>query len=110
MRKSVVIGAALAGLLIAAAAVPASAGQATHLSDGDYMNAARCAGIAAGLGEDVRPYERTLDVESGGRANFILDAADSARDDGVRLAHRSDAKAKAQVALEHEGVCKAFRS
>ncbi len=109
MRTPVVLSVALAGLLVAGAVTPALAGQFTHISDGQYLTAARCAGIADGLGADAKPYEKVLDMESGGRPNFILDAADNARSDGARLAHRKDAKAKTEVAVEQDGVCKAYR-
>jgi len=108
MRTPVVISIALAGLLVAGSVTPVFAGQSTHLSDGEYLAAARCAGIAEGLGADTKAYERVLDVESANRPNFVMDAADNARSDGARLARRSDAKAKTEVAVEHDGVCKAY--
>ena len=108
--STVVFSAALAGVLLAGSVTPAFAGQSTHLSDSDYLTAARCAGIAEGLGDDTKPYDRVLDQESGGRPNFILEQADGLRSDGARLAHRSDSTAKARVAVEHDGVCKAYRS
>ena len=108
MRTSVVLSIALTGLLVAGSVTPALAGQSTHLSDGQYLTAARCAGIAEGLGADTKPYDKVLDIESGGRPNFVMDAADNARNDGARLARRSDSKAKSEVAVEHDGVCKAY--
>jgi len=110
MRTSFVLSIALAGLLVVGSVTPALAGQSTHISDGQYLTAARCAGIAQGLGSDTKPYDTVLDLESGGRPNFVLDAADNARNDGARLARRGDTKAKTEVALEQDGVCKAYRS
>jgi hypothetical protein len=110
MRTSVVLSIAFAGLLVAGSVSPALAGQSTHLSDGQYLTAARCAGIAQALGDDTKPYDKVLDVEGGNRPNFVMDAADNARSDGARLAQRTDARARSEVALEHDGVCKAYRS
>lgn len=108
MRPSSIYSIAFAGLLVVGSALPAFAGEAQRLSDSDYLNAARCAGIAQGLGEDTKGYDKMLDREAGGRDNGVVEQAVTFRDDGARLAHRTDAKAKARVAVEHDGFCRSY--
>ena len=71
----------------ALAATQANAADA-RLSDVGYVNAARCAGVAQAAGFDSAAYERMLDRQSSGREQLAATMADSARDQGQRIARQ----------------------
>jgi hypothetical protein len=83
-------------LLIAAAVATALAGtaqaQSARISDTDYINLARCAGLAEGVGVDASEMEQVLRDQRRGRADHIRERATSARQSAIAEA-RSDANA-----------------
>jgi hypothetical protein len=105
---------AFAGLMavagVAAAVSPASAAPAarSHLSDGAYLAAARCSGIAQGLGADASDLNKLLDDQDSGREASINDRAAAAREEAARVARRAGPEMKAHLTGEWEGVCKTF--
>lgn len=95
-----------AGLL--AAVSPASAAGNSYMSDSQYLAAARCAGIAQGLGADASAYDKVLDDQSGGRETFVTARAGSSREDAAREARHAGPDTKAHLSAELGGVCHAI--
>lgn len=91
-----------AGLAVAGSAM--AAGRATDL---DYMRAARCRGIAAGLSADASALDAYLKAEGRGRVAYVLQKADEEQDRGRRDA--KSANRTAQAAAELSGPCQAYK-
>lgn len=93
--------------LTCAVATTASA-RANHLTDVEYLQAARCSGLAASeaLGAvDTASIDAMLKTESRGRVGFIVDKADQAKSDAKRIASRAKAERKAGLQAELSGAC-----
>ena len=71
----------------ALAATQANAADA-RLTDVGFVNAARCAGVAQAAGFDNAAHERMLDRQSASREPLALIMAESARDEGQRIARQ----------------------
>jgi hypothetical protein len=102
---------ALIVTLAAAVATTATAQPGSRLSDVDYMQAARCRGLAGSeaLGAmDTQAIDAMLKEQSHGRAAFIADKAGELRDNAVRSAKRADGSTKEKLIAERDGVCKRF--
>lgn len=102
---------ALIVTLAAAAATTATAQPGNRLSDVDFMQAARCRGLAGSeaLGAmDTKAIDAMLKEQSHGRAAFITGKADELRDNAVRSAKRADGYTKEKLVAERDGVCKRF--
>jgi hypothetical protein len=67
------------------------AGAAERLTDVDYMNAARCAGLAEGAKLDTASVTKLLGEQGRGRDFYIRDEATSKRQDASRWAYRAKA-------------------
>lgn len=85
-------------ILTVAAAVLATAAGSTaafaadaRLSDSQFVQVARCQGLAAG---DAAKFDAIYKAQKRGRADFVIDKAANARSDAARLV-RSDAAAAA---------------
>lgn len=89
---------ATAVLTAAAASTTAFAADA-RLTDGQFVKAAHCRGLATGV--EAARFDTLLKGQKRGRSDHVVDKADSARDDGARLA-RTDAPA---ARAELTGAC-----
>jgi hypothetical protein len=104
MRTLIAIAALAAATTSTAFAQPSD-----RLSDVDYMQAARCAGIASAEGSiDVASVNALLKTQGRGRAAYISDKADEMRSDAARSAKRANGYAKEKLNAELGGVCKRF--
>ena len=102
--------AALAMIFTAATATAATA-QTDRLTDVEYLQAARCAGLASSetLGEiDTAGVDALLKAEARGRSGFIVDKAEKARKDVERIADRAQAGRKAGLLAEREQSCQRY--
>ena len=93
--------------LTCAVATTASA-RANHLTDVEYLQAARCSGLAASeaLGAmDTSSIDALLKAESRGRVGFIVDKAEQAKADAKRVANRAKAERKAGLLAERTNTC-----
>lgn len=102
---------ALIVTLAAAAATTATAQPSARLSDVDFMQAARCRGLAGSeaLGAmDTKAIDAMLKEQGHGRAAFITGKADELRDNAVRSAKRAGGYTKEKLVAERDGVCKRF--
>jgi hypothetical protein len=103
------ITAALVALAAATAATTAVAQPNVRLSDVDYMQAARCAGIAsADSSIDTASIDSLLKEQSRGRVAYISDKADEMRSTAARSAKRANGYAKERLNAELGGACKRF--
>jgi len=103
MRTTIVIAA-----LAAAAATSAFAQPDSRLSDVEYMQAARCAGIASAGGVDTASINAMLKTQGRSRVAYIADKADEMRSDAARSAKHANGYAKEKLNAELDGVCKRF--
>lgn len=96
---------------ILAAGVSALAGNASaaeaRMSDEDFWNASRCAGIAHGLGEDTRALDAYLDRQSLLRSSYIADRGAELAKDGADLGKRGGL-ARDRAQHEHDGYCQTY--
>lgn len=98
--------------LTCAVATTASA-RANHLTDVEYLQAARCSGLAASeaLGAmDTASIDALLKAESRGRVGFIVDKADKARSDAERMANRAKPERRAGLLAERTNTCARYFS
>lgn len=95
--------------LAAATATTAVAQPNVRLSDVEYMQAARCAGIAsADPSIDTSSINALLKTEGRTRVGYISDKADEMRADAARSAKRANGYAKERLTAELGGACKRF--
>jgi len=91
-------------LTIAAAAIVTVAGSTAafaaeaRLSDSQFIQAARCSGLASG--DAAAKFNAVIKAQKRGRADFVVDKADSARTDGARLARTNATAAQAALASD----------
>ena len=82
-----------------------------HLSDAQYVSAARCGGLigspALGRG-DTSAIDAVLKSEGRSRMPIVADKADEARRDAVREAAHAGVQGRAALAAERDGVCQAW--
>ena len=88
--------------LTATAATTAAFAADGRLTDNQFVKASHCRGLATG--DAAAKFDALLKGQKRGRSDHVVDKADTARDDGARLA-RTDAAA-AQAALA--GDCARF--
>jgi hypothetical protein len=106
-----ITSAALAAVACASAATAFA--QPAHLNDVQFIAANRCLGLMSSktLGTpDAPTLARFIKSESVGRVGYVYDAADQARDEGLRDANRSGAETSPRLMAERDGVCHAFVS
>lgn len=95
--------------LAAATTTTAFAQPSDRLTDVDYMQAARCAGIASvDSSVDTASVNALLKTQGRGRASYIADKADEMRSDAARSAKRANGYAKEKLNAELTGACKRF--
>lgn len=103
--RTIIVTAALA----AATATSAFAQPAARLTDVEYMQAARCAGLAsADASLDTASINTLLKTEGRGRIGYVSDKADEMKSDAARSAKRANGYAKERIAAELGGACKRF--
>jgi hypothetical protein len=96
-------------VLAAATATTAVAQPNVRLSDVEYMQASRCAGIAsADPSIDTSSINALLKTEGRARVAYISDKADDMRSDAARSAKHANGYAKEKLNAELGGVCKRF--
>lgn len=108
MRRFVAI--VLAGAALSAAAAPAYA-QAARWSDGEYLKANRCLGLAEAkeLGAvDATALVARIKTQSPGRDPYLRDRGDAMRQDARRLGKTVSEAQKAKLLAERDGACKAY--
>lgn len=99
---------AITAIALTCAVATTASARANHLTDVEYLQAARCSGLAASeaLGAmDTASIEALLKAESRGRVGFIVDKAEQARSDAKRVANRAKAERKAGLLAERAGAC-----
>jgi len=95
--------------LAAATATTAFAQPNVRLSDVEYMQAARCAGIASvDSSIDTSSVTALRKAQGAGRMAFVADKADEMRSDAARSARRANGYAKERLNAELGGACKRF--
>jgi hypothetical protein len=104
---------AAAATILASAAVTAGAALASssHLTDAEYIAAARCQGLyqAKTLGPaDASGINALIRNEGATREPMVRDRADSARDDARQQADHASALMKTQYASERDGSCQVW--
>ena len=101
-------------VVIASLAVAGSAAAApTHLSDVQYMQAARCQALVAspalGKGDTTR-IDALMKSEGASRIDYVHDKADEMRRQTTRLAADANPERRASLIAERDGACQAFAS
>jgi len=105
----------LTGLLILAAAATVGATAASaqpKVSDSQYLQASRCAGLAASAnfgGGDATGLNGWLKSNAEGRPTFVTDRADQMRKNAQVQANRAKGLEKQQLSSELDGACATFR-
>ena len=98
-------------LAIAAAVTLASAGLAVakdRVSDGEYLAAARCTGLAQGAEQDAQGFEAFFKAQAKGRPSAITDRAEKIRDKARHSARIANDTQKGVFAQELTGACQAY--
>lgn len=99
-------------IVLAAAATLASAGlafaQPARLTDGQYLAAARCAGLADGAGS--ADYDAFMREQSRRRQSAIVDRADKIRDKAAHSARLANDTQKGVFAAELAGQCRTLNT
>lgn len=103
----------LKGFIVIASLVASTATVAApaHLTDGQYLAAARCRALIASpaLGKgDTSAMDALLKSEAPGRVSLITDRAEEVQRDTRRAVGHADAYAKAKLIAERDGACRAF--
>lgn len=93
----------LTALSLASAATAASA--AAQVSDTDYLRAARCRGLAVGLGLDASALNAFMKTQSAGRSPLTSDRAD---DEFAKAKREARGDAKERLTSEFNSSCTAF--
>jgi len=94
--------------LVAATATTAVAQPNVRLSDVDYMQAARCRGIAASTAADTASIDALLKAQGKGRATYVSAKADELQSDAARAVRRANDNGKQSLIAERDGACKRF--
>ncbi len=98
----------LAALAFIALGTTAAAAQPGRASDVEYLNGARCVGLASSgkLGTaDVDAMKAWLKSQRSGRIGYVMQKADEMRRDAKREADQAGAEMKARLSAELNGPC-----
>lgn len=98
-------------LALAAAITLSSAGlafAADKVSDGEYLAAARCTGLAQGAGQDAAAFEAFFKAQAKGRQSAVADRAEKIRDKARHSARIANDTQKGVFAQELTGACQAY--
>lgn len=102
---------AIAAIAMTAAVATTASAQPTRLTDVEYLQAARCRGLAASeaLGAmNTAAIDAMLKAQTLGRSGYIVDKADQARAEAQRTANRARAERKSGLLAERDGACKRY--
>ncbi len=100
-----------AALMTAVSATAVAAQPAARLSDAQFVKASRCKGLAKSevLGAmDTAALDVLLKDNRRGRADHIVDKANTATDTAASEARRADEGRKAELIAERDGACRTF--
>jgi hypothetical protein len=98
-------------IAVACASAAVALASPTRLSDVQFIAANRCLGIEgakAFAGSDADALRQLVKSQQWGRAAYINDKADQARDDGAREASHAGAETNVRLTSERDGVCRAL--
>ena len=95
--------AVLTALSLASAATAAAA--APQVSDTAYLQAARCNGLATGLGLDASALKAFMKTQSAGRSPLTSDRAD---DEFAKAKREAHGDAKDRLTAEYNSTCTAY--
>lgn len=107
MLKSLMMVATLTAASGAAIAAPA----ADRMTDVQFLQLNRCAGLVSAKqlgGGDGKVVDTVIRQQSRGRDPYIQQRADQMRDDASRDAQRASGDYKAKLTAERDGVCQAL--
>lgn len=102
------IATTIIALTVAAAAAAPAFAQPGRLTDVEYLQAARCAGLASSdaLGAmDSASIEALMKAQGRGRAEFIADKASQITADAKRAAKKAGAERRAALIAERDSAC-----
>ncbi len=88
----------------------AAASADTRITDMAFVHAARCAGLAEGSGADASAALAVLKAQSQGRADYIRDKADQARNDAAHDIRSLKGEKHDRLVAERDGACAALKS
>ncbi|MGA0599683.1 hypothetical protein ACO2Q3_03160 [Caulobacter sp. KR2-114] len=97
---------AIAALATAGAAVAAPA--SSRMSDVQFLQLNRCAGLVASQqlgGGDGKLVDAVIREQSRGRDPYIMERADQMRDDAATAAQHASGDYRAKLVAERDGVC-----
>jgi hypothetical protein len=98
----IITAAVIAATAMSGLAAPAAFAAEGRLSDSQFIKAARCAGLA---GADSEKFDALVKANKRGRADFVLEKANTARSDAARATRSAREGGKAEIAAELAGVC-----
>ncbi len=104
---------ALAASALSLAATAVAAAPADHMTDAQYVAAARCQGLASArrLGPvDTHAFDALMRRQESGRSHIANQFADAAREDAARQASTAGAYSRSQLEAERDGTCQAMLS
>lgn len=100
-------------LLVIASIALLAAGTAqanNRLSNGDYAQLGRCAGLAAASGQDADPFNDRLQAERANRHGQALLGAQNARRNAQKEFRSANAESRERLTQELSGACAALRA
>jgi hypothetical protein len=102
MRTTVV------AIALACAAATTASAQTGRISDTEYLQVARCSGLAAAQSLDTSAYDTVLKAQRIGRDGFIQDKAVATKNATKRMAMKAGAERKPVLMAELDGACRRF--
>ena len=99
-------------ILAAAAAAATSAMAQPKVPDSQYLQASRCAGLAASAnlgGGDAASFDGWLKANGEGRSTFVTDRADQMRATAKIQGNRAKGLEKDHLASELGGACATYK-
>lgn len=103
--KTVIVSLAL---LTAIGSAGSALAQPGRLTDGQYIQLARCAGLAQGLNQDGTALNNALRQAHRGREGVTRDLADEAKRNGANEARRANPVSRAALETELSSRCTAL--
>ncbi len=97
------------GIMAAALLLAPVAAVSAPLSDAQFIEANRCLGLMTSKAlatPDAAALKQRLAADATGRAGYISDKAQEARDDAARQAGHAGADERAKLTAERDGVCR----
>lgn len=81
-----------------------------RVSDGEYLKAARCTGLAQGSNQGAEGFEAYLKAQGKGRQSAVADRAERIRDKARHAASIANDTQKGVFGEELSGACSAYTS